>query len=511
MPIDKENSVFEPSAEWKDMQRYTRLTRALRGGTEAMRAEFPPKQYPLEGDDRYMERVEKTYFLDAFDRAIQGYSDRVLSDGIVLSESTPNWLKTKLNTSVDGRGTKLSSWASPPLQAGLSDGLSYILTDGTSPESGRASAYWTLHTTETVIGGRVDWSDEGAQLRQVRLKEKAEVRKGAYGSVTVDRVRVIDLDGEDGPTWTVWEQDEEGDERVAVEDDKPLSGRWDLDYIPLRQFRTDMQNAHRFFYAVPPQMALVGKNVEHWELSSMVSNNRATNLIPIRTFLGIKKEEFDNINALGAGLAIHSEAPAGDIEVGLVETTGVPLAEGRNELERIEKQMEAQALMPLAPQDYGNVTATRDIIASEEMTSSIKQDAVCYEDTLNAASRDLAAFEPGQEPIPDEQIITIPGKDYAVVNDPSGLDRALDTLERVSSRLPRELRQVALDHAVLYGALAKDTDTAKLVRELDASSGMGGVGTDQRGKVREAIRLMDQGATEDEAIDEVFRPNLAAV
>ena len=508
---EKENSVFEPSAEWKSMKRYMRLTRALRGGTDAMRAEFPPKQYPREGDNRYMERVEKTYFLDAFDRAIQGYSDRVLSDGIVLHESTPEWLRVKLETSVDGRGTKLSSWAAPALQAGLSDGISYILTDATSPESGRAKAYWTLHTTETVIGGRVDWSDDGAQLRQVRLKETAERRKGAYGSESVDRVRVIDLDGESGPTWSVWEQDDEGDERLAVDDKgNELIGSWDLDYITLRPFRTDMQNAHRFFYAVPPQMALIGKNVEHWELSSMVSNNRATNLIPIRTFLGIKKEEFDAINALGAGLAVHSEAPASEIEIGLVETTGVPLAEGRNEQERIEKQMEAQALMPLAPQDYGNVTATRDIIASEEMTSSIKQDAVCFEDTLNTATGDLAALE-GQEALPKEQIIAIPGKDYAVVNDAGGLERALDTLERVASRIPRELRQVALDHAVLYGVLSKDTDTTELVRELDASSGMGGAGTDQRGRVREALKLIEQGATEDEAIDEVFRPNLAAV
>lgn len=156
-----EDSVFHPCHEWHEMQTYRKLITALRGGTAAIRAEYPPPQYAKEDPLRYDKRIANTYLLDAFDRAMRGYSDRVFSDGIVVDSDAPPWFLQKMENGVDGRGTPLSSWAPPVFQEGRAFGGDFILTDATAPKSGRATSYWTLHTTESVIGWRFAWSDKG--------------------------------------------------------------------------------------------------------------------------------------------------------------------------------------------------------------------------------------------------------------------------------------------------------------------------------------------------------------
>ena len=490
----KEGSVFSPNDEWTEMQQYVALTRALRGSTETMRKEMPPTEWRKEDPARYEARTNSTYLLDAYARAITGPSDRVFSDGVLVDKDAPSWFKEKMNSSVDGRGTKLRSWCPPIFQMGRDRGITHVFTDATAPESGPASSYWKHVTTGSLIGWKTRWTDDGLSLRQIRILEKHTVPVSPFHDEEVERVRVIDADS---GWWAVWELDEDGNDAVAIDYETgfEMQGPWDLDYITFRSFRTDFRHDELPFFAKPKQLALAWKNLEHWELSSLVGNNRASNLIPMRTFIGLDEDEWNAINHIGTGMAVWSENE--DAKIGIVETTGEPLNQGRKELERIESQMEIMARAPLMAQRQGNITATENLLDSEEATSEIKQEAACFEDFLELISRDMAEFEGAGDGLPDNPIV-IPGKDYAVIKNPADIANVLNLLKDVSSLSP-VLRETALREAVEYGVLSENTDVEVLLDGIEDMPPAGQAGS-TAASLQQAMALVEQGASIQEAV-----------
>ena len=120
-----------------------RAIRALRGGTDAMRAagqEFLPRE-PGETPESYKKRLCRTYLNNRMARVVKSLSAKPFSRPVaVTSESHPE-LAEIFGGNIDGKGTSVSALAAMAFQDALWNGSSFLCVDAPIG-GGQPYAYW---------------------------------------------------------------------------------------------------------------------------------------------------------------------------------------------------------------------------------------------------------------------------------------------------------------------------------------------------------------------------------
>jgi hypothetical protein len=168
------------------------LIRAVRGGTEALRAagtKYLPKE-PGESAESYRRRLARSFFTNYTDKTAKNLASKPFTRPIVVKSERFQELADGYVKAVDGKGTSLTGLSSTVFEDALWNGSSFVAVD-CSVQGGRPYAYHL--SGDHILGYRLDEDD---RLTEIRIQERAIVADGDWGEKEVSRVRVFKRDGE---------------------------------------------------------------------------------------------------------------------------------------------------------------------------------------------------------------------------------------------------------------------------------------------------------------------------
>lgn len=353
-----------------------RPIRALRGGTDAMRAagqEFLPRE-PGETPDTYKKRLCRTYLNNRMARVVKSLSAKPFSRPVaVTSESHPE-LAELFSSNIDGKGTSVSALAAMAFQDALWNGSSFLCVDA-PVGGGQPYAYWL--SGDDILGYKLDEDD---RLREIRISEKATVEDGEWGEKTVCRVRVFrKVNGK--VLWSIF-QESDGADYVQIEDWRDFG----LAEIPVVAIHSNPADTRGTLFCDPPLKDLAHMNIKHWQSQSDQDNILHVARVPI--LFGSGCEEGLEMN-IGIDNAIMSNTPGADLK--FVEHSGAAITAGRDSLQDLEVLMASHGNEML--QNTGVVeTATGRSLNASDNNNQIASMAAATASALKTVFEMLARF-----------------------------------------------------------------------------------------------------------------------
>jgi hypothetical protein len=202
-------------------------------------------------------------------------------------------------------------------------------------------------------------------ITQFRYLEATTEPDGAFGSKSVDRVRVL----EPGMV-SVYIQTEDKKDWVLDPEASGLVSLREVPVVPIYTGRTG------FMTGVPPLLDLAWKNVEHWQSASDQRNILHVARVPLLFARGIEGDIM-----IGPNNCISTERA--DADVKWVEHSGKAIEAGRTDLQDLETQMQRMAGRIL---DSGIAkTATQSDSETTQAMSKIQAWALGLQAGLNTA------------------------------------------------------------------------------------------------------------------------------
>lgn len=350
---------------------------ALMGGTRAMRkagTKFLP-QWPKEEGDAYQGRLKTSTLLPALSETVQNMTGRVFADPITLTDDVPDQIK-EMAEDFDLQGNNLQVWAQSLFSGGLSHGLFHVLVDHPKAEGIKTKAeeksagvrpYAVIIKPGQVLGWR-SANNAGEQvLTQFRYMECVEVEDGAFGTKTVDQIRVLVPGG-----WATFREVDDGKGQKTWQ--KHDEGRTSLKVIPLATFYTKRTG---FLTATPPLLELANMNVKHWQSQSDQDNIMHIARVPMLAVIGL--DEGENIT-VGAGSA--TRLPKG-CDMKWVEHTGKAIEAGRQSLLDLVEDMRLAGAKLLQKEKQTVKTASQSEEEAAQEMSPLQTMAGQLEDALD--------------------------------------------------------------------------------------------------------------------------------
>lgn len=353
-----------------------RAIRALRGGTDAMRAagqEFLPRE-PGETPESYKKRLCRTYLNNRMARVVKSLSAKPFSRPVaVTSESHPE-LAEIFGGNIDGKGTSVSALAAMAFQDALWNGSSFLCVDAPIG-GGQPYAYWL--SGDDILGYKLDEDDK---LREIRISEKATVEDGEWGEKTVCRVRVFrKVNGK--VLWAIW-QESDGADYVQIEAWRDFG----LSEIPVVAIHSNPADTKGTLFCEPPLKDLAHMNIKHWQSQSDQDNILHVARVPILFGKGIPE---GTIVKIGVDSAIMCSAEGADLK--FVEHTGAAITAGRDSLQDLEVLMASHGNEML--QNTGVVeTATGRSLNASDNNNQIASMATTTASALKTVFEMLARF-----------------------------------------------------------------------------------------------------------------------
>jgi hypothetical protein len=354
--------VNTPSEESKKAAELWKLPRTLMGGTKAMRAAgvlyLPQEQ--AESSDAYRARLLRSTLFNAFRKTVKDMTGKVFRKEIQLGKDVPEQIVT-LAENVDNAGRHLNVFARDAFFDAMVPGIGFIFTEMPPPlaagtgrngevtkadeQAANRRPYLCYIKRDDVLGWKSQIVNGQPVLTQFRIKERATIDDGAFGTVEVPQVRVL-YPGR----WEIWRESTEAADKgkwVKVEE-----GTTSLTYIPIAPVYI---NRTAFMEGEPPLEDLADLNVAHWQSQSDQRNILHVARVPILFMAGFTDD--DNIE-IGASRAIRANKP--DANMAYVEHSGNAIGSGDKDLQNLEFQMQTQGLQLLVPQPGGK-SATGEI------------------------------------------------------------------------------------------------------------------------------------------------------
>lgn len=297
------------------------MIRAVRGGTEALRAagvKYLPKE-PGESSESYKRRLARSFLTNYTDKCAKNLASKPFTRPIVVKSERFQDLADEYVKSVNGKGTSLTGLASTTFEDALWNGSSFIAVD-CAVQGGRPYAYHL--SGDHILGYRLDEDD---RLTEIRIHERAIVAEGNWGEKEVSRVRVFKREGE-SVTWSLYEED-----GTAVVLDQAFA----LKEIPVAPVHSSAVVASGELFAPPPLKDLAFMNVQHYQESSDQSNILRIARVPVLFASGLAD---DDAIAIGSEYAIKGEAGA---DLKYVEHSGAAIGAGRDSLKDLEAKMQS--------------------------------------------------------------------------------------------------------------------------------------------------------------------------
>ena len=327
-----------------------RPIRALRGGTDAMRAagqEFLHLE-PGETAEAYRKRLCRTALNNRMAKVVKSLSAKPFSKPVsVTSESHPE-LAELFSSNIDGKGTSVSALGAMAFQDALWNGSSFLCVDA-PVNGGQPYAYWL--SGDDILGYKLDEDDK---LREIRISEKTTVEDGEWGEKTLGRVRVFrKINGK--VLWCLF-QESDGADYAQVEPWRDFG----LPEIPVVAIHSNPADTKGTLFCDPPLKDLAHLNIQHWQSKSDQDNILHVARVPILFGSGIAEGTTIKI---GVDSAIICNVEGADLK--FVEHSGAAIASGHQSLQDLDILMSSYGSEMLQNTGVVETATGRSLNASE--------------------------------------------------------------------------------------------------------------------------------------------------
>jgi hypothetical protein len=449
------------SSAYRAMKAHWELIDTLDGGTLAMREAsetYLPKE-TKEKTDAYESRLSRSVLFNGYRDTSRKISARPFSHPVSLSgnDELSDVLKS-IEEDTDGEGTSLTQLGRELFRDALNRGLVHLIVDypvlngNETKEQERAAGARPILipvSASDVIGWRASSVGGRTRLTQVRIRESGEEEDGAYGTATVDRIRVWTE-----TTWEVWRQRESKVDEWMKESE----GEHTFGAVPM--FTAYFEHTGHMT-AVPPLEDLAWLNLAHWQSSSDQRNILRFARTGLWFVKGIHPKDFEKQGGmkLGPSQYVALEAPESDIKV--VEHSGSAIEMGANDLRALEEKMEIMGLQPFVRLS-GYQTATGTAIHEGRNQTEIQAWVRSIEKLLEEAYWGAAHWI-GEDASVDGLSVDI-FSDFGI-----GPRIAADVEALIKARTAREIpRDVFLRELRKRGVLSEDESIEEMEESLAA-------------------------------------------
>lgn len=488
------------------------ITRALRGGTTAMRA-MGTVITPMDHRERrkaseYQARLLRTFLFPAYDDAICGIVDKPFQRAISLkdAESLPENLRL-LEEDCDRADTNITQLGRMLMDSLADTGLAMVLVDKPgatvvdavdedgNPTSVRAMSlaeeeasdvrpYFVCIHPDSIVNWSWRRDSSGKNILAAIAFYDEDIRVDAsLAEHIVQRVRVWTE-----TEWQVWERaatsrvshsassiETQGDllltsrqaaNQVSGSERDPYhlaqQGANPLGRVPVVFRNVSRRNSDPLF-ARPPLADLAWKNVDDWLVTSSLSNNLHWHSYPALSIAGASADLADGSQEItyGAGATIVSRDP--NMQVGFVETSGAAAQKLMERLRDIRTEEQSLGLAPMLEQVTQGSTATGIDAAGARAMSRVQSWTEQLEWLLYDAYELAMLWDTGEDELPESFDIDI-FRDFGIPTR-AQTDLAILTQARQSKEITQ---QTYLRELQKRGTLGEEVDIAAEVDETSA-------------------------------------------
>ena len=379
------SKIDKPTNAYMRMAERWHLPHALYDGQKALQsnaAKFLP-QFEGESSQAYAVRLKASYLFNVYKKTIDGAVGKVFSKPSSVNDAhkkITEWIED-----IDLQGNHLDVFNRGVFHNGLNSGIGHIFVDVTSaPDLGREATledqerlglrpYFVNVPPQNVIEQRYQQINGRTTLTRVRIKEDADEAGEDFVERRVERIRVLEIG-----KWSLWENFGNDDWRVVD------GGPTGLTYIPFVNFYTNQTGPGE---AVPPLENLANTNLRHYQSSTDQINILRIARVPILHLTGMDEiDDEGNRKKQEIVIGPNSVIKTGiDEKVEWVEHTGAAINAGREDLIKLEQQMQEQSMALTARTTSGDVTATEAVGNAVEAYCTLQTFANTYRDALELA------------------------------------------------------------------------------------------------------------------------------
>ena len=297
--VSTERTVDAPNNSWVRMEPGWLLIEQLMKGTRGIRQghrKFLP-QFPRESDESYDNRLQKSV-LSPFTKRLELMLAGMLTRKPVRLTDVSDVVTEQL-FDVDLQGNDLQQWLFNTARVALRYGHVGVLVD--APAAGQnGRPYWVSYSPREILGFRTEIAEGEQKLTMLRLAETITVPDGKYGEKNVERVRVLTPGA-----YEIHEKDEKGDYNIVDE------GRTSLSEIP---FAVAYANRTGVLESMPPLDDIAELNLQHYQVSSDLSNILSVSAIPLLAIYGFPQSAEEISAGASEALALPESARSEYIE-----------------------------------------------------------------------------------------------------------------------------------------------------------------------------------------------------
>ena len=355
--VSTERTVDAPNNSWVRMEPGWLLIEQLLKGTRGIRQghrKFLP-QFPREADESYDVRLSKAVLSPFYKRLELLLAGMLTRKPVRLTDVSDQ--VTEQLFDVDLQGNDLQTWLFNTARIALRYGHVGVLVDAPrAGENGRP--YWITISPRELLGWRTEVADGKQRLTMLRIAETVTVPDGKYGEKDVERVRVLTPGA-----YEIHEKDEKGDYKIVDE------GRTSLSEIP---FAVAYANRTGVMESIPPLDDIAELNLQHYQVSSDLSNILSVSAIPLLAIYGFPQSAEEISAGASEALALPETARSEYIEpsgnsfdaqfkqleqienkingLGLAAVLGAKLVGESAEAKRIDRSQGDSTMMVIAQQ-----------------------------------------------------------------------------------------------------------------------------------------------------------------
>ena len=335
---------------WLLIEQLLKGTRGIRQGHR----KFLP-QFPREADESYDVRLSKAVLSPFYKRLELLLAGMLTRKPVRLTDVSDQ--VTEQLFDVDLQGNDLQTWLFNTARIALRYGHVGVLVDAPrAGENGRP--YWITISPRELLGWRTEVADGKQRLTMLRIAETVTVPDGKYGEKDVERVRVLTPGA-----YEIHEKDEKGDYKIVDE------GRTSLSEIP---FAVAYANRTGVMESIPPLDDIAELNLQHYQVSSDLSNILSVSAIPLLAIYGFPQSAEEISAGASEALALPETARSEYIEpsgnsfdaqfkqleqienkingLGLAAVLGAKLVGESAEAKRIDRSQGDSTMMVIAQQ-----------------------------------------------------------------------------------------------------------------------------------------------------------------
>ena len=437
--------------------------RALMGGTQAMRqAERVYLERDIaETDLIYSRRLNRSVLYNMYKKTIEDHAGRVFRKPVIAEQTVSKNFEVLLED-ISRTGQKITDFAQDVFTQGLQTGIHFIHIDAPLSAGRTVSEtrqqnfrpYFVSVPAENLLGWQQEIIDNRLTLTQVRIKEvhKEPVSDNEFKSEYVDYVRVMDRRGADRVAVRLYKKQTGNSLGQASEWTLIEETTLGLSGIPLVPFYAQRAG---FMTGSPPLDDLADINISHWQSSSDQRNILHYARIPILFAPGWESESQLEISST---VMLTTSNPDADLKY--VEPQGSAISAGREDLDKLEMQMEILGLQLLA-RTSGPATATGELRGEIKETSQLGMMAKSLERALNQAFGFAAEFMGEAE---------WPADGVRISTELSTIDISAPTLTLLLQSVMNDKisKETFWDELIRRGLLAGTFDPEQEIERLDA-------------------------------------------